>query len=146
MAAILVAGVLLGGINYAFNPRVADAVASLREIRQAEGYRVQVADLAALEPLLWVDARSAQEYEREHVAGAVHLPPESFDDQLADLFERWEPGQTIVVYCGGAACNASNEVAERLRQAFGESVAGSVLVLKGGWEALPQGWKGQGSE
>lgn len=143
VAAIIAVGLALGAVNYALNPRVTEAIVGLRAQVLAERHRVSFSEALAREPLLWVDARNAAAFAKSHAPAAVHLPPESFDDRLADLFAHWEPGQTIIVYCDGAACNASAEVAARLRQAFGDAVAADgVLVLEGGWASFPADWKG----
>lgn len=130
----------MGIVNYALNPRIADAVTLQRRVMEAERYSVDFADVAAMTPLLWVDARSADAFAHGHVEGAVHLAPESFDDQIDGLFERWEPGMKVVIYCDSGNCNASAEVAERLRLAFGELATEDIFVLRGGWIALPAEW------
>jgi rhodanese-related sulfurtransferase len=85
------------------------------------------------ESVLWVDARSADEYEAEHVPGAISLNLESWDELLPKFLDQWSPEKKVVVYCSAATCELSREVAERLRK----SGITSVFVLKGGWEA----WK-----
>jgi rhodanese-related sulfurtransferase len=87
------------------------------------------------EKVLWVDARSADDYEAEHVPGAILLNLESWDDLLPKFLDQWNPDKKVVVYCSAATCELSHEVAERLRK----SGISPVFVLKGGWEA----WKSQ---
>jgi rhodanese-related sulfurtransferase len=82
---------------------------------------------------LWVDARSAEEYESDHVPGAISLNLENWDQLFPKFLDRWIPEKKVVVYCSAATCELSREVAERLRK----SGISSVFVLKGGWEA----WK-----
>ena len=67
----------------------------------------------------WIDARSAKDYEAEHVPGAI--------------LDQWNPEKKVVVYCSSTACELSHEVAERLQK---DGIS-PVYVLKGGWEA----WK-----
>jgi rhodanese-related sulfurtransferase len=83
--------------------------------------------------VLWVDARSMEEYEAEHVPGALLLNLENWDQLFPKLLDQWVPGQKVVVYCSAATCELSREVAERLRK----NRISPVFVLKGGWEA----WK-----
>jgi rhodanese-related sulfurtransferase len=83
--------------------------------------------------VLWVDARSAEEYGAEHVPGALLLNLENWDQLFPKFLDRWAPGENVVVYCGAASCELSREVAERLRK----NGISTVFVLKGGWE----GWK-----
>ena len=83
--------------------------------------------------LLWVDARSTEEYGAEHVPGALLLNLENWDQLFPKFLDQWTPGEKVVVYCGVATCELSREVAERLRK----NGISAVFVLKGGWEA----WK-----
>ena len=86
-------------------------------------------------PPLWVDARPAAEYEREHVAGAVSAPADApWEQTLSALIDVWDPTQRIVVYCGSEDCGLSREVASRLRRDLGTP---DVFALQGGWAA----WK-----
>jgi rhodanese-related sulfurtransferase len=85
--------------------------------------------------VLWIDARSANEYEAEHVPGAILLNLEDWDQLFPRFLDQWNPNKKVVVYCSSTACELSHEVAKRL-QADGISPA---YVLKGGWEA----WKGR---
>jgi rhodanese-related sulfurtransferase len=82
---------------------------------------------------LWVDARSAEEYESDHVPGAISLNLENWDQLFPKFLDHWVPEKKVVVYCSAATCELSREVAERLRKGG----VSSVFVLKGGWEA----WK-----
>jgi rhodanese-related sulfurtransferase len=83
--------------------------------------------------VLWVDARSAEEYGAEHVPGALLLNLENWDQLFPGFLDQWAPGEKVVVYCGAATCELSRDVAERLRK----NRISAVFVLKGGWEA----WK-----
>ena len=83
--------------------------------------------------VLWIDARSANEYEAEHVPGAILLNLEDWDQLFPGFLDQWNPNKKVVVYCSSTACELSHEVAGRL-QVDGIS---PVYVLKGGWEA----WK-----
>jgi rhodanese-related sulfurtransferase len=91
--------------------------------------------LAWRENALWVDARSVEEYEAEHVPGALLLNLESWDELFPKFLDQWGPGKRVVVYCSATTCELSRDVAERLRK----SGISPVFVLKGGWET----WKAQ---
>ncbi len=82
---------------------------------------------------LWVDARSAADFAKGHVPGALRLTEEEWDDLLPAVLQAWPMGRAAVVYCNARQCDNSTAVAARLR-AFGFA---PVHVLKGGWEA----WK-----
>lgn len=81
---------------------------------------------------LWLDARSRTDFEAAHVPGAVLLNEDEWEAQLPAVMERWDGRQTMLVYCGGESCHASDAVARRLRRELGEV---NVLVLSGGWPA-----------
>ncbi len=79
---------------------------------------------------LWVDARSRADYERAHIAGAILLNEDEWDFCLPELLDTWQPGQRIIVYCGGGGCRASESVARRLKSIN----LTPVFVLDGGWD------------
>jgi rhodanese-related sulfurtransferase len=81
---------------------------------------------------IWVDARPDDEFARDHVPGALSLNEDRWNDLLPRLLAVWSPGKKIVVYCSSLSCNASREVARRLRK---EAQLPKVFVLEGGWEA-----------
>lgn len=85
---------------------------------------------------LWLDARSAVDFSRAHVPGALPLTEDSWEDQLIAVMEKWDGRQPMLVYCGGASCQASEAVARRLRRELGEV---KVWVLEGGWDAWQKG-------
>jgi rhodanese-related sulfurtransferase len=126
---ILLAALIPASLTAAFHP--------LRppwsQEQLAPGEEMLPTILAWGENVLWVDARSADEYETEHVPGAILLNLESWDQLFPKFLDRWSQDKKVVVYCSAAACELSREVAERLRK----SGVPSVFVLKGGWEA----WK-----
>lgn len=80
---------------------------------------------------IWVDARPDVEFEREHVPGAVLLNEDRWNELLPQFLATWSPGKRVVVYCSSQSCNASREVARRLRD---EAQLKNVFVLQGGWE------------
>jgi rhodanese-related sulfurtransferase len=88
------------------------------------------------DPVLWVDARSIEEYTSDHIPGAVRLTEDNWNELLPDLLKVWAPDSAIIVYCDSQKCHASNEVAKRLREEVGLK---NVYTLRGGWTA----WKGE---
>ena len=40
---------------------------------------------------LWVDARSAKEYDAEHLPGAILLNLEDWDNLFPSFLEQWQP-------------------------------------------------------
>jgi rhodanese-related sulfurtransferase len=81
---------------------------------------------------VWIDARPDDEFSREHVPGAISLNEDRWNELLPQFLAVWSPGKKIVVYCSSLSCNASREVARRLRK---EAQLPDVYVLEGGWEA-----------
>ena len=81
---------------------------------------------------IWVDARPDDEFARDHVPNALSLNEDRWNELLPQFLAVWAPGKKIVVYCSSLSCNASREVARRLRK---EAQLSDVFVLEGGWEA-----------
>ena len=81
---------------------------------------------------IWVDARPDDEFARDHVPNALSLNEDRWNELLPQFLAAWSPGKKIIVYCSSVGCNASREVARRLRK---EAQLPDVYVLKGGWEA-----------
>lgn len=79
----------------------------------------------------WVDARSDEEFARDHVPGAVSLNEDRWNELLPQFLARWSPQKRVIVYCSAERCNAAREVAKRLRD---EAQLKNIFVLQGGWE------------
>jgi rhodanese-related sulfurtransferase len=79
----------------------------------------------------WVDARPDDEYARDHVPGAISLNEDHWNTLLPQFLATWSPEKKVVVYCSSLSCNASREIARRLRK---EAQLPNVFVLEGGWE------------
>jgi rhodanese-related sulfurtransferase len=80
---------------------------------------------------IWVDARPDEEFARDHVPGALSLNEDRWNELLPQFLAAWSPEKKTVVYCSSQSCNASREVAHRLRN---EAQLPNVFVLQGGWE------------
>jgi rhodanese-related sulfurtransferase len=83
---------------------------------------------------VFVDARAEGEFQGGHIAGAVNVPYEKWEEYM-HLFDRLE-GKPVVVYCGGAECKASLHLSDRLA----EMGFAPLFVFFGGW----QEWQGAG--
>jgi rhodanese-related sulfurtransferase len=83
-------------------------------------------------PVVWVDARPENEYRERHVPGAISLDESHWEELLPGFINVWQPGTRVVVYCNSQKCDASHEVALRLRH---ELRIDNVFVLQGGWNA-----------
>jgi rhodanese-related sulfurtransferase len=82
--------------------------------------------------VIWIDARPEEEFSSDHVPGALSLNEDRWNELLPQFLAVWSPGKKVVVYCSSLSCNASREVARRLRK---EAQLPDVFVLQGGWEA-----------
>lgn len=58
-----------------------------------------------------VDARSAQNYAKEHVPGALSFPHRQMNESSVSSLPK---DKLIVVYCDGTGCNASTKAALKL--------------------------------
>ena len=84
----------------------------------------------------WVDARPRDKFAAEHIEGALLLNEDEWDKLVGPFLDAWDADKTLVVYCDGGSCEASHQVAARLRK---DLMIGGVLVLKGGfaeWQGL----------
>lgn len=92
-------------------------------------------DLARDQPVLWIDARRAAVFAADHIPGAVHLSEDDWEGGLSAVMEVWNPGQPVIVYCDQRTCDASRDVATRLKR---ELQMKHVYVLEGGWSSWQQ--------
>ncbi|MCC7408887.1 MAG: rhodanese-like domain-containing protein [Phycisphaeraceae bacterium] len=81
--------------------------------------------------VLWVDTRSSDAFSHSHIPGAVLLNEDQWDELFPEFFAHWRPELHVVVYCDSSLCDASHQVAERLRK---DLEADRVHVLHGGWQ------------
>jgi rhodanese-related sulfurtransferase len=78
---------------------------------------------------LFVDARSADDYAVGHIAGAVNLPDQQFDERIGTFLDTTAADTRIITYCDGESCPLSERLAEKLAFAGFEK----VYHLKNGW-------------
>lgn len=83
------------------------------------------------ESAIWVDARPEEDFDRDHIPGAILLNEDRWNELLPPFLEKWSPEKRVVVYCSTQSCNLAIEVARRLRN---EAQLQNVFVLQGGWE------------
>jgi len=87
---------------------------------------------------IFVDARKASEYAQGRVEGAVSLPLEGFDARYVEVARLLPREADLVVYCRGAGCSESRQVADRLQQ-FGYARS-RLRIFRDGFSA----WKARG--
>ena len=132
-AAIAAPATLAPGTPPAAN--VLPVIADSREPREVGTDAARAFHAAA--GALFVDARSKEEYEEGHIAGAINLP---FDDVFKDpaLAKSVRAGtRPVITYCGGGECDLSRNLAFSLIDAG----LRKVLVYTGGMPA----WKAAGA-
>lgn len=91
--------------------------------------------LAWGDTVLWLDARSRKNYDAGHIPGALLLNEDHWHDLLPGVLNALPPNAPdarIVVYCDSKGCDASREVATRLRT---ETQLPNIHILHGGWQA-----------
>ncbi len=66
--------------------------------------------------VLFVDARSQDDYEDGHIPGAVSLPAGQFDELVGSFLDRHAAARSIVTYCSGRACEDSHHLAQLLHE------------------------------
>ena len=131
LAGIVAFTVAAAGLNYLVNPNRPSADLTAEEDPYVLGV-TEVLRRAVDQPVLWVDARPAEAFAAGTIPGAVNVPPGRFETGITALLERWTPSTTIVVFCDGSTCDASRELARKLRAEF---ELPEVYAMKGGWEA-----------
>lgn len=120
------AGLLALGL--AFVKPIADKSANPDEIVTVDALRAEMDAGTAIV----LDARPAGFFEQSHIPGALNLNEDDWEGGLGGFLEVWSPELEVVVYCDSRACQASEHVAERIREELGIE---HVRILEGGWEA-----------
>ncbi len=98
---------------------------------------VDVQTAANTQDVLWIDARSREQFDAGHVPGAMLLNQQEWETLLPGVVEAWSPGRPVIVYCGSRRCEDAHLVAQRLAK---DLDARSVRVLRGGFGA----WRSSG--
>lgn len=96
-----------------------------------------------------VDLRSAEEYEREHIVGAVNIPAykdqETSDygavDRIVSSFEQLPKDKDVIVYCYSTACMTGRKVGKILEE---HNIFVKHLGI--GWNEWRYDWNGWNHE
>ncbi len=109
---------LLGGVQrYEQNneSQSAEALPADYEVDMPEYIEIEEAyRLYSKEDVVFVDARSREEFELSRIKGAVLLCYEEFDDYYEKASKELSDRNAIVVYCGGEECDLSILLADEL--------------------------------
>lgn len=89
--------------------------------------------------VLWIDARTRERYDQEHIPGALLLNEYERDQLLLEHLEKLQvSGKPIVIYCDAMKCEASHQMRDYLMKNVGLP---EVWVLTGGWPAWKEAQK-----
>ena len=117
------------GIRWRLPPDKRVGLPRAYESRLPQIAAAQALSLLVSGEALFVDSRDAEEYEKDHIPGAVNVPMRKWNDfepKIASLLPR---DRTLVLYCYGAHCGLSTRQGKRLL-ALGYD---KLLVLDYGW-------------
>jgi rhodanese-related sulfurtransferase len=64
-------------------------------------------------PMVIVDARNSESFEKAHIAGAINVPSESSEDEISRSISDKEV--LIITYCGSVQCPLSRNLARTLK-------------------------------
>ena len=82
---------------------------------------------------IFVDAREPEEFELGHIAGAINIPFDYYDEYM-DTINVLKYDDVFIIYCSGGECSLSLDLADVF---FGENAFENVFVFEGGlpaWE------------
>jgi rhodanese-related sulfurtransferase len=84
--------------------------------------------------VLFVDARTRDNYDDGHIPGAVSLPVGQFDELIDTFLDQHAIEQHLVTYCSGRTCEDSHNLAQLLMDFGYEDV---MVFIDGfpGWQA-----------
>ena len=93
--------------------------------------------------VVFLDARSQQDFAQGHIQGAWNIPWQSFDEYAGRIFDNLPENANVVTYCDGEHCSLGEDLAKELLS-MGYP---NVKVLLNGWtrwqEAGLPGEKGE---
>ena len=86
------------------------------------GLRVKMSQGAT--DFILIDLRSAEEYEKEHIAGAINIPAYSDKatsaygdvDRIVSAFKALPPGKEVIVYCYSMPCMTGRKIGKMLTE------------------------------
>jgi rhodanese-related sulfurtransferase len=92
----------------------------------------EINDVYLQQNIVFVDARSTDDYQAGHIPRAVSLPVREFFELKNKFLAKYSFPTPIVVYCTGVECNDSHELAKLLE----DSGYSNIRVYSRGFE----GW------
>lgn len=133
---LLVCAALIGIVTNNFRgdgiPLIGDWSAGGAAANQEDGLVIafeQAKERFENDTALFIDARSAVEYQDGHIAGALSLPLDEAENRYVDMIDQLYDKEMVIAYCDGESCNLSHELAVFLQDMGVEQ----VRVLFNGW-------------
>jgi rhodanese-related sulfurtransferase len=128
---LMLLGAAVGLVANAVSPRGIPLVTPPKKILAAEDVISLEEARAAWETgaAIFLDARRFSDYARGHIAGALSLPHENFDEKWPEIAKFLAPNLLVVCYCDGEDCELSHKLADKLRE-LGHT---NVKILVNGW-------------
>ena len=80
---------------------------------------------------IFVDARELEEYEVSHIAGAINIPFDYYDEYM-DTIDALKYDDVFIIYCSGGECSLSLDLADVF---FNDKAFENVFVFEGGLPA-----------
>ena len=81
----------------------------------------------------WIDARTEEKFNEEHIPGAILINEFGFDDQVFDIIDELQNLELpLIIYCAAKRCEASRKIAKKLGTVF-PPLKENIWVLQGGW-------------
>jgi rhodanese-related sulfurtransferase len=119
---------LCGGLSILINPKSPNY--GQGTIRKGE---IPLTSVPSDENVLWVDARSADDYAFSHVKGAILINEDDYYTQIGNFLSKWKNDDVVVVYCSSEACPSAESIVLRLKN---ETAVKKIYVIHGGWENI----------
>ena len=115
---IVVLGILCGLLSNSITPKGIPLVTPPKKVPKADEYLplAKAHELWGGGEAFFLDARKPEDFEFGHIANALNLPEEQFQEHFPRLAPMLAPTSPIVVYCDGTQCELSHRLADQLRQ------------------------------
>jgi len=129
---LLVCTLVAAGATHVFHPR-APVWYLIEEPVGDDEVTLEVVQEKWKGDVLWIDARPRDQYDKAHIPGALLLNEQEADTLMFQHFEKLQDNtKPVVVYCDGAACQASRKMREYLKERLAIE---EIYILRGGWKA-----------
>ncbi|MEI6892141.1 MAG: rhodanese-like domain-containing protein [Pontiella sp.] len=89
---------------------------------------VVIQKFQSLEPTIFVDARSEEEFKAGHIPGAISIPFQSLDEQFQRIGRVLDSEKELIIYCSNRDCDDSLMLAIGLQAMGAEDL---VLFIDG---------------